>query len=518
MNKIVVYRTHIEINDYNRWDCPPIEKMFSIFDLTRHRYQDKGLLYDEENKILMLPRGMDISYLESLFQCNAVVDQSMDQYDDIGEVRLKYKPRDDTQTEAIKFMLGIDKYRYNQNNTMLSLNLNTGKGKTYCAIAAMSYLQLRTIVITDSVGWLEQWKNFIVEYTDIKESEIYFITGAPSMMKLFNRDISKYKVILSTHSTIQSVGSKQGWDKIREFFRYMRIGIKFFDEAHLNFDNMFQIDCYSNTFLTYYLTATPGRSDTNENYIYSIYFKNVPSIDLYNKDADAHTRYVAIKYNSNPTALEANNCTKSKYGLDRNKYAGYVVKKQNFFYMLHILLNMAFKKEGKFLFYIGTNNSIIEVRDWIYENYPELMGNVGIYTSITQGNKQEELEKKIILSTTKSAGAAMDIKGLVETINLAEPFKSRVLAQQTFGRTRDRDTIYKDIVDTGFYYTKKFYEFKKPVFQKYATDCMEITLSNKELEERASKIIEENETIIRPMVFVDDRDNLFDPMVYGNLS
>ena len=95
----------------------------------------------------------------------------------------------------------------------------------------------------------------------------------------------------------------------------------------------------------------------------------------------------------------------------------------------------------------------------------------------------------------------MDIKGLVETINLAEPFKSNVLAQQTLGRTRDNNTLYKDIVDTGFYYTKKFYESKKPVFQKYASQCIEINLSDKELKERAEKIKEYNANCVELMTF-----------------
>ena len=52
-----------------------------------------------------------------------------------------------------------------------------------------------------------------------------------------------------------------------------------------------------------------------------------------------------------------------------------------------------------------------------------------------------ELDKRIILSTVKSCGAAVDIKGLKLTILLAEPFKSEVQTIQTFGRTRDKDTM-----------------------------------------------------------------------------
>ena len=147
------------------------------------------------------------------------------------------------------------------------------------------------------------------------------------------------------------------------------------------------------------------------------------------------------------------------------------------------------------------------VRDWIYDNFPELIGQVGIYTSIISTDiKQDQLNKKIILSTTKSAGAAMDIKALVETVNLAEPFKSKVTAQQTFGRTRGNNTVYKDIVDTGFYYTKKFYEFKRPVFKKYATDCIEINLSSEELNSRYNRILQDRESHPFPMEFDDDRN------------
>lgn len=503
MNKIVIYRTHIEINNYQLGDCPALEKTFSVYDMTYHKRFPKGRIYDEERKVLMLPRGIDIGYIERLLQSEPVVDSSMDIPGDIGEVKLKYKPRDEVQQEAIKFMISADRYRHSEYSTMKSINLNTGKGKTYCSVATAAYLGFRSIVITDNIGWLEQWKKFFLEYTDMQPDEIYLISGAPSLMKLFNRDISKYKVLLSTHSTLKSIGDKQGWDKIREFFSYCQIGIKFFDEAHLNFDNMFQIDCYSNTFITYYLTASPGRSNLSEDMIFKLYFKNVPSIDLFNQEEDPHTKYAAIRFNSNPTPLDASRC-KNNYGLNRIAYTDYLVHNENFKMLLTILVNMAINKPGKHLFYIGTNEAILYVRDWMYENFPELINQVGIYTSIIPvERKNEELNKKIILSTTKSAGAAMDIKGLVETVNLAEPFKSKVLAQQTFGRTRDDGTLYKDIVDTGFYYTKKFYEFKKPIFKKYATDCVEVNMTNDQLVQKYENIKSTRERLVQPMDFFD---------------
>ena len=46
MSKIIVYRTHIEITDYNLGDCPPIEKTFSIYNPTYHKSFPKGRIYD----------------------------------------------------------------------------------------------------------------------------------------------------------------------------------------------------------------------------------------------------------------------------------------------------------------------------------------------------------------------------------------------------------------------------------------------------------------------------------------
>ena len=505
MAKIEVFRTHIEIHDYMLGDSKVIENKFSIYDYIYHKRFPKGMYYDPSTEILYLPRSLSIPYLENKFNTEALIHSCSDPIGRVEGLRLRYTPRDDVQKEALQFMLSLGKYEMNSRHSMLSLNLQTGKGKTYCSITALSYLQMRSIIITNSNEWLAQWKAFFLEYTDISSDEIYYISGTPTLMKLFNRDISKYKVVLCTHSTLLSYANRNGWPAVHEFFKYMQFGVKLYDEAHLNFDNMFMIDCFSDTWLNYYVTATPSRSDDEENRIFTEYFKNVPSISLFNQEEDPHTSYVGIRYNSNPNPMQISEC-KNPMGMDRNKYTSYLVGQENFYHMLRILLDKAIRKGGKHLYYIGTNEAILIVRDWIYENYPELIGQVGIYTTLTKSeDKRAQLDKMIILSTTKSAGAAVDIHGLIETVVLAEPFKSKVLAQQTFGRTRDTNTSYKDIVDTGFYFTKRFYEQKKPIFMKYATECKEVTIRTADLVSKSNEIKEAHNSRIQPMVFDDDR-------------
>ena len=67
----------------------------------------------------------------------------------------------------------------------------------------------------------------------------------------------------------------------------------------------------------------------------------------------------------------------------------------------------------------------------------------------------KEKKKKLLLTTTKSAGLGEHIPGLKMTIVLAEPFKSEILARQTLGRCRDKNTTYIEVVDEGFAYTRR---------------------------------------------------------------
>ena len=65
MDKIVIKHTRIEINNYDIGDCPKLEYLFSVWDPVRHVSTPKGIEYIEDEKKLILPRGLDIPYLEN---------------------------------------------------------------------------------------------------------------------------------------------------------------------------------------------------------------------------------------------------------------------------------------------------------------------------------------------------------------------------------------------------------------------------------------------------------------------
>lgn len=489
MRKIVLKQTCIEIHDYNLGDNNTLENNFMIWNPSTYSKTIMGMKYDEENKILYLPRGIDIWYLEKMFNCRATIDGNYFPYEKLGDVKLKYTPRDDVQKEAIAFLTGNGKYKINRVKSQLGLYLNTGKGKTFSSIATICYYGLKSIIITYAKEWLVQWKSFFLTYTNMKDSDVCIIEGSSSINKLMKYGSDKHKVFLISHSSIKRYGDDKGWDKLNEFVKSLKVGLCIFDEAHLNFDNMMNFSFHTNIWKTFYVTATPARSDDRENEIYALSFKNVPAIELFDEEEDPHTDYIALLYNSKPTALEISECRNS-YGLDRNKYTNYLVTKPNYYKLLTVLLDISKNTDGKSLYYIGTNSAIMDTKRWIDTYIPELSDDIGVFTSITPKQiKRQQLDKKIILSTTKSCGAAVDIKGLKMTIVLNEPFKSPVLARQTLGRTRDDNTKYLDVVDTGFKQILKYYKSKMNIFDKYAKSMSEIYLMDSSLDARLEKII-----------------------------
>ena len=492
MYKIEVRPTCVVVNDYSIGDNPQLEKSFTVYDKVTHTFYYKSIFYNNETSQLFLPRGIDIPYLERLFNVKAWSEHSCDPFEYNSEqVLLRYGPKDERQMEAMKFLLGQDNYSPNRNMSQLMLTLDTGAGKTYLGIAYIAAMNIRGIIITGSIGWLDQWKTRLREHTNMNSKDIYFIQGAgsiTSLMKKSKQELAQYKVYLVSHSTISSLIERQGKDSVRELFVHLGIGIKIFDEAHLYFDSMSTIDFNTNTFKTVYMTATPNRGNKDEDKIFHLYFKNVPNITMFDPDNDPHTHYIALRYNSRMSPRDISRCG-NIYGFNKNSYANLIVLNKHFDYMCRIVFDLIKDMPGRVLMFLASNQAIQIMYDWIYCNYPEYTGLVGIYTSINP-NKSRALCNKIILTTSQSAGAALDLPGLFCSVQLAEPMKSPPQCKQRFGRTRAMGSYFIDVVDDSLQVLNKYFVNSLPMYEKYALDIKTMKFSDKQLEEQAFKIMD----------------------------
>ena len=265
-----------------------------------------------------------------------------------------------------------------------------------------------------------------------------------------------------------------------------------YKECHLYFNNMTRIDFHTNTKKTIYLTATPARSQKEEDIIYQEYFRNVPAIELFDPETDPHVNYVGMLFYSNPSPADVRRFSVGQFQFDRNIYMGYLTPRPNFLKLTTILIDMTLRIPGKVLIYVGINESIEYIRQHIINEFPFLERAIGIYTSVVQDKelRREMLMKKFILSTTKSCGAASDIPDLSACIVLNEPFRSKVTARQTLGRCRNDNTLYIDCVDMSCYRTKLYYQSKKPVFNQYAKSCSEVMMTNDMIDKKYDEVKE----------------------------
>ena len=171
-DKIIVSNTHICITNYTMGDCEQLENIFRTFDPVTHKFNSFGMYYDKDNKRLYIPAGIDLWRIKRMFEQKYYKREIHHKYQSIDNILIKAKPRDDEQRQALRFMCGVNEYSDNYELAQLSVNLNTGKGKTYCSIASICFFRIKSVIITGSTTLLNQWAQEIMRYTNLTMKDI----------------------------------------------------------------------------------------------------------------------------------------------------------------------------------------------------------------------------------------------------------------------------------------------------------------------------------------------------------
>ena len=486
---IIAKRSTVLVTNYTWNDCRKLEYRFGIYNRVTHKTEYVGIYWDLDTKTLHLPRGNDLKVINDLLKDKVIIDNSFVKWKEIGEVYMKYLPKNLTQAKTIKFILGLDEYSYTKPYSQLGINLMTGKGKTYVTIAAMAYEQARFIVITSIKSWLQQWVDKTLEYTDFKKNEILQLT-ASTIARIVDggMDISRYKMFTCCHASFHRYGKEYGWDKIEILFEKLQVKYKIFDEAHLYFESMTLIDFHSNVYKTLYLTASPYRSGDKENEIYREYFEYVPSIELFDKKKDAVTKYLSLHFNSHPSSVDQATM-KNRYGFNKPAYVDYCIHNKNFWKLVYVAFCEAILlNPGRTLILTETNKPMHTIKEWIEFYFPEYKGQIGMFSGETSDYERElAKQQKIVITNRACGGTCLDIQQLGICFPMLVPAKSKVIAHQLFGRVGREGAVlpmflYIELVDEGFKSLKDYYSHKLPIFMKYATSCNKILYKDLDLD------------------------------------
>lgn len=481
MAEIRIFHTHIEVYPYKKGDCPQLERMLSkkvTVTIRPYRYRYEQFAFYIQNDILYIPRGVNTSQLQSWFRTDPTVVYEPDPFAKIKKGSPKLKPKNQLQSDAIDFLVGRNDFTYTARYPQLSLNLETGAGKTYAAIYAVLTLKMRAIMVTHRGAIRTIWYKSLLEKTSMTEDQICLISGSDMIDDVINGKV-KADFYLASHTAISDYASAHGWHRIREFFQAAKIGIKIIDEAHRHFGDTLLIDSFTNTAKTFYLTATFGRGDKSEREVYkrslssAVRFGETES----KKALRRHIKAVIVYFQSSPKYGYIPNL-EGRLGFSIHKYIDYELDKSNgeLQHLIQWIIQETKSLEGRVLITTPKIDSSERIYRWLKdEGY-----DAGIINSHHKSSDNDVVmeEAEYISATVRGFSDGLDVSKLRVIIN-AEPIGNPITINQLAGRLReyapDKDTYFYHLVDLSIPKCSKWLDSIK---KELMTKCKEVIYIN----------------------------------------
>lgn len=449
-----IYNTHIEVQPYRLHQEKGLELSLSRKDKARHCLVPIAYYVDEGHDKLYLPLGVDIDYLERLFRTKAEYYHGWEREKVSVPYTMHTEPRNEDQVETIDFLLQRNKYANTLNITQLGLNLPTGFGKTYCSIRAIIEAKERAMIICHTQLIRDQWFKSLLKHTDVPEDKILVCTTS-TLEAIHNGaiDSSDYDFFILLHQSLHSFAKEYSWVELGTLIQNMKLGVRVVDETHYYFSNMLMLDYYTNFPVTFYVTATFGRSDIQENMIYRTAYSKMIRFGNHIKQ-NKHILSFVFSHDSAPDSRARAKVEHSTaYGFSSMNYSSYIQTSDESKNVLKAALKKVEHLEGLKIVTAAKIDTLKEYALMTEELYPEW--RVGVMSS--KSDTIDPTEYDIVFATAKMIGTGTDNVGLRVLICM-EPMSSNINIKQIMGRLRpyfasdgtQRDTVFIYILDFGF--------------------------------------------------------------------
>jgi superfamily II DNA or RNA helicase len=422
-----------------------------------------NIFYIESEKFLLVPRYFPIKqYIHSFSMKNA-----MNSGDDI-EISHNIKPRSKTQEKAIEYML-------NHENGILQLS--PGVGKTVISIYMIAERKKKTLILVHRDSLADQWRERIIQFTNLKDEDISRITSAT-----FKKDLQK-PIIIATTQTFLSLLKRNRKQFLIELDK-SNIGVFIADEVHTSIGAPTFSECSIQmpSRYTYGLSATPYRYDGNGDII-EFHLGNIFSDDDTEGTMEAKVTVLLLDYQ-----IDTPHRTRYiRWGgeFQRTRYLNLIKKSKPFREAMRGLIHRL--KDDRDLICMAERIKLID------ELYSETRSNS---KSKFCGNaKLDTLEYKVTFSTPGKCRDGIDAPHK-DCVIMSSPISNIEQLTGRIIRSKDgkKTPIIIDMVDFGcfeirgsFYGRKKFYDNKGWPIQY-------LLFANNELrpldEEQAIKIIQ----------------------------
>jgi len=367
------------------------------------RLVDRGTV-----KVELLKRGYPVKDEAPLLEGSAL------------EIALKFEKPDGTrwvlrpyQDEAVSAFLGGNKPGYNYGVIVLPC----GSGKTIVGMAVMAAIRKKTLIITTNIVAVHQWRNELLDKTNLEREQIGEYTGAAKEIR---------PVTIATYQILSWRPDKESDFPHFDLLRKQDWGLVICDEVHLLPAPVFRVVAEMQAVRRLGLTATLVREDGREGEVFSLIGPkryDVPWKILEKKG------FIAEAF-----------CKEIRIPMDDATRLSYAVAERG--RKLRIAAENPLKSDVvRFLLSHHSSESILIIGQYISQvsRYAAMLG-VPLITGTTPDSKREELYDAFrrgeikVLVTSKVANFAIDLPDASVAIQISGTFGSRQEEAQRLGR------------------------------------------------------------------------------------
>jgi len=297
----------------------------------------------------------------------------------------------------------------------------TGAGKTFMGIKIAMDLQMKTLIIVPRTSLMQQWKDKVLQYTNIPEERIGIVQG--TQFDIGGKDI----VIAMIHTLAQKA------DKFTPRL-FTNFGLVIYDETHV-----LGAETFSKTAPLFWckyrlgLSATPRRSDGMDD----VFFWHIGKVTARFTRLQAAARVRMLPYRGGDAGHEG--CVWGG-NLNLGRYFNRLMHSPARTTLIGEILMRLYNNDEEVLLLADRIQMLNNLKQYMI-NKGVPAGEIGLLTGTTK-----QIDRKVILGTYGSAGMGVDIPRLSALV-LATP---RAEIEQAVGRVLRQGTpIVVDIVDTA---------------------------------------------------------------------
>lgn len=331
------------------------------------------------------------------------------------------------------------------------VNLQTGKGKSYCSMRAGQILSCAIGFIMKPM-YIDKWLIDIRKTYNLEVEDVMVVQGSKDLMgtlQLAVDGLLTAKVFIFSNKTLQN------WIKLYEqhgqatlemgyactpdqLFQLLGIGLRVIDEVHQDFHLNFKIDLYTNVKHSVSLSATLLSDDGFKTRMYEIAY---PSRLRY--DGGALHKYIAsmalIYRLKDPTQVRFQDWATKRYS--HNLFEQSILRNkeltQNYFKLVEHVVKTYFipryrKKGDKMIIFASSIALCTKLTEYLTRVFPQFE----VRRYVEEDPYENLMEPDLRVTTLLSAGTAVDIPGLTTTF-LTTAVSSSQSNVQGLGRLRE---------------------------------------------------------------------------------